>query len=124
MAKALNFDAGRRAERADECYEWRVIEYRTLPPPHVVARQLLYFEELGRPSHGPPATLAPRQTQQELGAGGIETEFGEMELGETKLGETELRGEQEGEESQSPAQPVDGQPWQGTIGRLRDYLGL
>ncbi|RYP76702.1 hypothetical protein DL771_001624 [Monosporascus sp. 5C6A] len=129
MARALNFDAERRAERADECYGWRVIEYGTLPPPQVVAKQLPYYEELGRPSHGPRATLAPKQTQQESGAGGVETELEETmleetELGETKFGETELRREQEDEESQSLARPVDGQPWQGTLGRLRDYLGL
>ncbi|RYP86947.1 hypothetical protein DL769_000627 [Monosporascus sp. CRB-8-3] len=134
MARALNFDAERRAERADECYEWRVIEYGTLPPPHVMARQLPYYKELGRPSHGPPATLAPRQTQQESGAGDIETESEGTELRGTELRGTELRGtelrgtelrkEQEEDERQSPAQPVDGQPRQGTIGRLRDYLGL
>ncbi|RYP25229.1 hypothetical protein DL765_000110 [Monosporascus sp. GIB2] len=144
MARALNFDAERRAERTDECYEWRVIEYGTLPPPHVMAKQLPYYEGLGRPSHGPPATLPPRQTQQESGAGCVETDLGETGLGETELGETELgetelgetesgktesgetelRGGQEEEESRSPTQPVDGQPWQGTIGRLRDYLGL
>ncbi|RYO93801.1 hypothetical protein DL764_007936 [Monosporascus ibericus] len=43
---------------------------------------------------------------------------------ETELGETKLRGEQEEEESQSAAQAADVQPWQGTIGRLRDYVGL
>ncbi|RYO92564.1 hypothetical protein DL766_002355 [Monosporascus sp. MC13-8B] len=110
MARALNFDAERRAERADECYEWRNWVGLATDP--------LLPSLQGRPSRN----RKPAGIETELGETELrETELGEAELGETKSRETELRGEEQG---RSPARPVDGQPWQGTIGRLRDYLGL